>query len=92
MALVYLLVVIAIVVVIGSWSSVTVATSGVAGLCTACFLLVLARVCQADLHHRALLAKLTTGPQSSEIAKPVPTPAVQQARPTLPPRESAKSS
>ena len=53
-----LLVVIAILVVLASWTAVSNATLGVAGICFACFILILARMAQAEKQHAQLLARL----------------------------------
>jgi hypothetical protein len=57
-----LLIVLAIFVFLGSWLSVSNATAGVAGTCSACFLIILARIAQADSHHSKLIARLTAAP------------------------------
>jgi heme exporter protein D len=49
-----LITVAAVLIALGSWLFVTQATAGVAGLCFACFLGILARLVQAERHHRAL--------------------------------------
>ena len=53
-------------VALGSWLFVSNATLGVAGLCFACFMVITARIAQADDHHKALLALLVKAP-----AKPI---------------------
>ena len=45
-------------IALGSWLFVSQATSGVAGLCFACVMLITARVAQADQHHKAQLEVL----------------------------------
>lgn len=64
----FVLVIAAIVIVLGSWLGVSNATSGVAGICFSCFLLILARMVQAEKQHKELLARLQVP------ASPAPPP------------------
>jgi hypothetical protein len=48
-------VIVAWLIALGSWLFVSQATSGVAGLCFACFLAIAVRLAQADRHHKELL-------------------------------------
>mgnify|MGYP001174248368 CR=1 FL=1 len=52
-------VVVAWLLALGSWFFVTGVTAGVAILCFACFMVMAARVAQADLQHKELLARLS---------------------------------
>ena len=47
-------------IALGSWLFVSQATSGVAGICFACFMVIAARVAQADAHQKELLLALAT--------------------------------
>lgn len=56
-----LLEVVAFLIALGSWIFVSQATAGVAGICFACFLLILARLSQAQSQHAELVKRLGTG-------------------------------
>ena len=56
------LIVAAIAVVLFSWLGVSNATLGVAGICFACFLLILARMAQAERQHAQLMSRLPPAP------------------------------
>jgi hypothetical protein len=60
------LIILAILILAGSWLGVSNATSGVAGICTGCFFLILARMRQAEVQHTHLLEMLTV------ITRPLP--------------------
>jgi hypothetical protein len=50
-----LLIIVSLGIALVSWLGVTPATLGVAGLSTACFVGILARIAQAQAHHQQLL-------------------------------------
>jgi hypothetical protein len=49
-------------IALGSVFAVSTATAGVGGICFACFLVITARVGQADRHHREVMTVLRTPP------------------------------
>lgn len=51
-------IVIAWLIAFASWLFVSQATSGVAGMCFACFLVISARLVQAERHHQQLVERL----------------------------------
>ena len=51
-------IVVAWLLALGSWLLVSNATAGVAGMCFACFMVMCARIAQADAQHAAVLAAL----------------------------------
>jgi hypothetical protein len=66
------LIIVAILILAGSWLGVSNATSGVAGICTGCFFLILARMRQAEVQHTQLLEMLTA---TTRPLPPGPPPA-----------------
>jgi hypothetical protein len=50
--------VLAVLIALCSWIFVSQATAGVAGICFACFLLILARLSQAQAQHAELTKRL----------------------------------
>jgi hypothetical protein len=51
-------IVVAWLIALGSWLFISQATSGVAGLCFACFMAIAARIAQADAHQKQQLMAL----------------------------------
>jgi hypothetical protein len=63
--MVTLFVVVAWLIALASWLGVSQATSGVAGMCFACFMVITARIAQPDRHQTELLARLASASEST---------------------------